>query len=110
MIPPNKFALFDNFVPNLLPIVTPKKQIINVVMEIIRIATRTMIILYSAKVKPTDKASIEVAMPWTMIAQNPSFVSLDSSDTFKPSIIIFVPRNASKARAIQGINLLKDSK
>ena len=62
IIPPRICALLDNFVPNFFPIINPPMQIKKVTIAMIREATRAMIQLYSAIVKPTDNASIEVSI------------------------------------------------
>ena len=61
IIPPAISALPANFVPNFLPIITPARQITKVTAIIKHTATSAVKKLYSAIVKPTDKASIEVA-------------------------------------------------
>ena len=63
IIPPTSVALFASLLLSFFPRVTPAKQIMNVMIEIMAIETKTAKILYSANVKPTESASIEVAMP-----------------------------------------------
>ena len=63
MQPPNIVAFSASFSPNLIPIRKPTKQITRVTIAIKTHATNAIKTLYEAIVKPTDKASIEVAIP-----------------------------------------------
>ena len=65
MIPPIIVALFENTIPNFFPSPSPTKQITNVSAPIISAATTAINKPYSAIVKPTDNASIDVAIPCT---------------------------------------------
>ena len=59
--PPKIEALEENFVPKCLPNSTPKKQHIKVTKAITETQTKACKKIYSAIVKPTERASIEVA-------------------------------------------------
>ena len=63
MTPPNMHALLDNLVPNFLPMISPAMLIKNVTTAMIKAQTSAIIKPYSAMVKPTDNASMEVAIP-----------------------------------------------
>ena len=78
MTPPRIEALSENFVPNFLPITNPAMQIKKVITAMMRDAVSAMTKPYSAMVKPTDKASMEVATPCTISVPKPSFVFSDS--------------------------------
>ena len=61
--PPRISALLESFVPNRLPRERPDMEMKNVTVAMIREQTRAISQSYSAMVKPTDKASMEVATP-----------------------------------------------
>ena len=61
--PPNIFAFPARRVPNFLPSTRPAMQITNVTIAIIRQASNASDRLYSEIVKPTESASIDVAIP-----------------------------------------------
>ena len=67
IVPPKIVAFPASFVPNFLPGNTPVIHIPNVTTDIINEQTKEPNQLYpsSTKVKPTDRASIDVAMPCT---------------------------------------------
>ena len=62
MMPPKIVALFDKLFPNFLPITTPIKHKIKVIIPIMKIDNKTIRNEYVANVKPTERASIEVAI------------------------------------------------
>ena len=77
----------------------------------IREQTRAMSRSYSAMVKPTDRASMDVATPCTSRAPRPSLGAASSSPPPRmPSMSIFPPMKPSRARAIQGISFSKARK
>ncbi len=55
-------ALSENLVPNFFPMISPAMQMANVTAEMMRAQTRAIRKSYSAMVKPTDRASMEVAI------------------------------------------------
>ena len=63
IIPPNIAALPENLVPNFFPIISPAMQTAKVTTEIISAHTMAIRKAYSAIANPTDRASMEVAMP-----------------------------------------------
>ena len=62
--PPKMLALLANFNPNFLPSINPNMQIKKVTMPMIIDSIRAKGNAKLAIVKPTDKASIDVAIPW----------------------------------------------
>ena len=62
--PPRMLALLANFNPNFLPSINPNMQIKKVTMPMIIDSIRAKGNVKLAIVKPTDKASIDVAIPW----------------------------------------------
>ena len=62
--PPKMLALLANFNPNFLPSFNPNTQIKKVTMPMIIDSIRAKGNAKLAIVKPTDKASIDVAIPW----------------------------------------------
>ena len=62
--PPKMLALLANFNPNFLPSFNPNTQIKKVTMPMIIDSIRAKGNVKLAIVKPTDKASIDVAIPW----------------------------------------------
>lgn len=62
IIPPIRSAFFNSD-PNFLPSSTPDRQIMKVIAAIISAQTNAIIGGYCSIVKPTDRASIEVATP-----------------------------------------------
>ena len=63
IIPPNIPALPQSFVPAVLPSNTPLRHMTKVITAIISAAIIAEARLYSAIVKPTESASIDVAIP-----------------------------------------------
>lgn len=70
-MPPSTAALPESAMPNFLPMASPAMLIANVTAEMINAHTKAIINPYDAIVKPTDKASMEVAIPCTRRAKNP---------------------------------------
>ena len=101
--PPRIPALPASLVPARLPIKIPKRQMAKVTAPIIRQAIRASKKLCSAIVKPTDKASIEVATPCTKRAAKGVRQGLDSQQqsfsSCKPSHSILPPMNAKRPSA-----------
>ena len=62
--PPKMLALLANFNPNFLPSFNPNTQIKKVTMPMIIDSIRAEGNVKLAIVKPTDRASIDVAIPW----------------------------------------------
>ena len=80
MIPPRIDAFEASLVPNLFPIIRPAKHMIKVTTPMITAQTNADKNPYSAIVKPTESASIEVGMPCKIIILNFCFfVSASSS-------------------------------
>lgn len=63
IIPPKTDDLPAKRVPNLFPIITPNRQIIKVTAQMTSEDMSASITSYSTIVKPTDNASIDVAIP-----------------------------------------------
>lgn len=63
IVPPKIPALFESAVPNFFPSISPKKHIKNVTVAIINEHKSAVRKLYPAMVKPTERASMEVAIP-----------------------------------------------
>lgn len=61
--PPKIPALPENFIPTFLPIIIPKRQIINVTTAIIKTQIKAEDKSYSEIVNPTESASMLVATP-----------------------------------------------
>ena len=61
--PPRSCALFESLVPNFFPTISPAVHITNVTIAIIKDGRNAPKEEYSAIVKPTDSASIDVAIP-----------------------------------------------
>ena len=72
MAPPKMPALLASLVPAFLPITMPAKHITKVTAPISRQASSASAKLYSAMVKPTDSASMDVATPCTSSAPKPT--------------------------------------
>ena len=86
--PPRIEALPASFVPNLRPMSSPVMQIKKVTAPIMNASTSASRRVYSAMVKPTDSASIEVATPCSASAQR---LSPLTSSSFSP------PRSPSRS-------------
>ena len=71
MIPPKMMALSASFMPNDLPRMRPAMQMKKVVMPMMRLARSASDASYSAIVKPTERASMEVAIPCRRSAFRP---------------------------------------
>ena len=90
--PPRMPALPASFVPNLRPKIRPAQQIKNVTIAIVITEEIASVRLYSEIVKPTERASIDVATPWIKSAENVSLLHPHSSHLHRmPSISIFPP-------------------
>lgn len=100
--PPKMLALLANFNPNFLPSFNPNTQIKKVTMPMIIDSIRAKGNAKLAIVKPTDKASIDVAMPWMIRPYNDrlSLLSSLSSSFLKLSRIMLLPINNRRIRAI----------
>lgn len=100
--PPKMLALLANFNPNFLPSINPNMQIKKVTMPMIIDSIRAKGNAKLAIVKPTDRASIDVAMPWMIRPYNDrlSLLSSLSSSFLKLSRIMLPPMNSNKIRAI----------
>ena len=100
--PPRMLALLANFNPNFLPSFNPNTQIKKVTMPMIIDSIRAKGNAKLAIVKPTDKASIDVAIPWMIRPYNDrlSLLSSLSSSFLKLSSIMLPPMNSNKIRAI----------
>lgn len=100
--PPRMLALLASFKPNFLPSFNPNTQIKKVTMPMIIDSIRAKGNAKLAIVKPTDKASIDVAMPWMIRPYNDrlSLLSSLSSSFLKLSRIMLPPMNSNKIRAI----------
>ena len=110
IIPPKTFALLDSLVPKFLPINKPIIQIIKVVNAIIKAQTKAITKPYSLIVQPTESASIEVAIHCSKripIPKVKDFSSSESSSSFFPSRIIFIPIKPNKIKATQGTIFVK---
>ena len=105
--PPKIDALPAKCVPNFLPRKSPNKQIPNVTAAMSKAQALAIQISYDAMVKPTERASMEVATPCTSNADmpNPSFWQGHSSLFLMPSYNILPPIKPSKAKAIHGIKI-----
>ena len=99
--PPRMLALLANFNPNFLPSINPNMQIKKVTMPMIIDSIRAKGNAKLAIVKPTDRASIDVAIPWMIRPYNDRFSLLSSSSSFfKLSRIMLLPINNRRIRAI----------
>lgn len=100
--PPKMLALLANFNPNFLPSINPNMQIKKVTMPMIIDSIRAKGNAKLAIVKPTDKASIDVAIPWMIRPYNDrlSLLSSLSSSFLKLSSIMLLPINNRRIRAI----------
>ena len=100
--PPKMLALLANFNPNFLPSFNPNTQIKKVTMPMIIDSIRAKGNVKLAIVKPTDKASIDVAIPWMIRPYNDrlSLLSSLSSSFLKLSRIMLLPINNRRIRAI----------
>lgn len=100
--PPKMLALLANFNPNFLPSINPNMQIKKVTMPMIIDSIRAKGNAKLAIVKPTDRASIDVAIPWMIRPYNDrlSLLSSLSSSFLKLSRIMLLPINNRRIRAI----------
>ena len=100
--PPRMLALLANFNPNFLPSFSPNMQIKKVTMPMVKDSIRAKGNVKLAIVKPTDSASIDVAIPWMIKPYNDRLSSLSSlsSSLLKLSSIILPPMNNRRIRAI----------
>ena len=76
--PPKMLALLANFNPNFLPSINPNMQIKKVTMPMIIDSIRAKGNAKLAIVKPTDRASIDVDIPWNIRPYNDRFSLLSS--------------------------------
>lgn len=112
MKPPIMVALSENFSPSFLPKTSPPKQITKVNTPMIKEDSKAAGKLYSAVVKPTESASMEVAIPCTIRTPKVSFLtpllsfsSLSPGVFFEnPSQTIFPPIKHKSKSEIQGMN------
>ena len=97
--PPRMLALLN---PNFLPSINPNMQIKKVMMPMIIDSIRAKENVKLTIVKPTDRASIDVAMPWMIRPYNDrlSLLSSLSSSFLKLSSIMLLPINNRRIRAI----------
>ena len=104
IIPPRIPAFLLRCVPAFLPIASPAMQIAKVTTQIMREETNAMSTSYSAVVKPTESASIDVAIPWIISVLNLSFSFSfsDSLSSCKASIIILIPMYIKRPSAVHG--------
>lgn len=100
--PPRMLALLASFKPNFLPSFNPNIQIKKVTMPMIIDSIRAKGNVKLAIVKPTDSASIDVAIPWMIKPYNDRFSLLSSlsSSFLKLSRIMLPPMNSRRIRAI----------
>ena len=100
--PPKMLALLANFNPNFLPSINPNMQIKKVTMPMIIDSIMAEGNAKLAIVKPTDRASIDVAIPWMIRPYNDrhSILSSLSSSILKLSRIMLLPINNRRIRAI----------
>ena len=62
--PPRMLALLASFRPNCLPKFSPNMQMKNVTIPMMMTSIRAKLNVKLAIVNPTDRASIDVAIPW----------------------------------------------
>lgn len=63
--PPKMVALSASFMPKRFPRKSPAMQMAKVTIPMMILASIALAKGYSAKVKPTESASMEVASPWS---------------------------------------------
>ena len=87
-------------------------QITKVTAAIISEAASAETMSYSAIVKPTESASMEVAIPCIISAPKPTPVLVQGASplSFMPSASIFPPIAPSSISAIHGISFSKERK
>ena len=122
MSPPSMDARPARSSPSLRPILRPARQMNNVTTPMISDDSSACTVLYDAVVNPTESASIDVATPCIISAQNVSLAASDgSSVSATPALLLrrssmpsfsspppIIRRRISAIQGIRGLNHLNN--